>query len=125
MTDLQRLQQRQKEFVRSRNWEQFHTPKSIAMSISVEAGELLEVFQWHDDLPAAAYDDSEIRRAVEEEVADVVIYALSMASAFEIDLEDAVESKIDRNDDRFDAARSAEIRQDLSRWQSDGADDTE
>ncbi len=119
--DLDSLQRRQDEFVQSRDWAQFHTPKSIAMSLSVEAAELLDVFQWHDNLPATAYeDDPEIQAAVEDELADILIYALSMASAFQIDLGAATEQKLDKNTDRFDEQTAAEIRQELAQWQSNG-----
>lgn len=116
--DLQRLQRKQEEFIQSRDWEQFHTPKSIAMAISIEANELLELFQWHDNLSAAAYEDRpEIQTAVEEELADVLIYVLSMASVFEIDLDEAVAAKLEANSDRFDEANAAAIRRDLAEWQ--------
>ena len=117
--DLDALQRQQEAFIQSRDWGQFHTPKSIAMSISVEANELMEVFQWHDNLPASAYDDDpEIQTAVEDELADILIYALSMASVFEIDLGAVTAQKLEENVDRFDEQTAAEIRQELSQWQS-------
>jgi NTP pyrophosphatase (non-canonical NTP hydrolase) len=116
-SDLADLQERQEEFIKSRGWEQFHTPKSIAMALSVEVSELGEIFQWHDNLPPAAYQDhTEISEAVEDELADVVIYSLSMAIAFDLDLTSAVERKMDENTSRFDGDTASEIKDDLEKW---------
>jgi NTP pyrophosphatase (non-canonical NTP hydrolase) len=99
------------------NWEQFHTPKSIAMALSVEANELAELFQWHDNLPAQAYiDHPEIKDAVEDELADILIYALSMATQFDIDLADAATHKLEKNTERYDSETAATINEDLSQW---------
>lgn len=117
---LQELQQRHQEFIADRDWEQFHTPKSIAMAISVEANELVEQFQWHDNLPAEAYEDSEIKSAVAEELADVIIYCLSMAATLDIDIEAAISEKLEANEQRFDHERSEEIKEDLERWKDSG-----
>lgn len=118
--DLQELQERQEAFIQKRNWEQFHTPKSIAMALSVEANELAELFQWHDNLPANAYTDhSDIHDAVEDELADILIYTLSMAAQFDIDLTDAVNKKLDKNAERYDPETAATIHDDLSQWKRD------
>lgn len=115
--DLQDLQKRQQEFIREREWSQFHTPKSIAMALSVEANELVELFQWHDNLPAQAYSNQpEIDDAVEDELADVLIYALSMASQFDISLTDAVNRKLEKNDERYNPEKADTIREELSQW---------
>ena len=118
--DLQELQKRQEEFINNRNWSQFHTPKSLAMAISIEASELMELFLWHDNLPSEAYsDESEIQEDVEEELADIVIYSLSMACAFNLDLSEAVDEKLEKNEERFNLAKSEEIREELSKWKCD------
>ena len=67
---------RVRAFVRERNWEQFHTPDNLAKSISIEAGELLECFQWEPD----RYE----HRAVCEELADVMIYCMQLLSLIHI-----------------------------------------
>jgi len=116
-TDFDEFQTRQQQFLETREWGQFHTPKSIAMALSVEVGELMKRFQWHDNLPAEAYDDyPEIRKDVEEELADILIYAFSMAAVFDIDLAEAVNTKVLENEERFDDATAAAIREDLSTW---------
>lgn len=121
--DLQELQNRQEEFIEDRDWEQFHKPKSIAMAISIEANELMELFQWHDNLPAEAYTESpEIPDGVKDELADIVMYSLSMASAFDLDLSDVIETKLDKNDRRFNPAESEQIKEELSKWSRDNND---
>lgn len=76
-----------------RDWAQFNNPKDLAIALSVEASELLEVFQWSGaDLQVAAKADR-----AKEELADVVIYAIYMANALGIDLASAVGAKIDAN----------------------------
>lgn len=112
------LQDRYVAFLDERGWREFHTPKSVAAAVSVEAAELLELFQWHDDLPAERVaDDPALVADAREEVADVVIYCLSMADQLDFDLEAAVAEKLADNAERFDAERAREIRTELERWQ--------
>ena len=93
--DLKRLVAR---FVDERNWRQFHTPKNLAMSIAVEAAELMEHFQWLTaDESLAVAGDAGKREAVGEELADVVCYALATANALGLDLADAVARKMAKN----------------------------
>lgn len=115
--DLQDLQAQQEQFIQDRDWDQFHTPKSIAMAVSIEANELMEIFQWHDNLSTEAYEEHpDIHEAVEEELADVLIYTLSMASVFDINLVEVTEAKLNENRNRFDSEKSADIRDDLENW---------
>ncbi len=118
MTDLKSLQQWYAEFIGERDWEQFHTPQNAAMALSVEASELLECFLWHDNPPAEAVrDDPELVADVEEELADVLIYALGVAQRLDIDLLAAVSAKLDENERRFDEETAAEITDKLQSWQ--------
>ena len=80
---------RVRAFVRERNWEQFHTPDNLAKSISIEAGELLECFQWEPD----RYE----HRAVCEELADVMIYCMQLADR----LEDIILDKMEKNEKKY------------------------
>ena len=88
-----------RQFVDERDWRQFHTPKNLAMSIAIEAAELMEHFQWTGaarpvgDAPAAA----DAREAIGEELADILCYALSFANAMEIDISEAVRDKLRKN----------------------------
>lgn len=120
MTSLKDLQERYREFVIERDWNQFHTPKNLAEAISIEASELLEVFLWHDNHDAETVrEDPELKARVEEELADVVIYSLAIATQMDINLVDVVEAKMTDNERRFDENTAAEMTEDLQRWQRD------
>lgn len=119
MTDsVRELQRECDEFVEERDWEDFHTPKNVAMSISVEASELLELFQWHDDIASdRVKQDPKQVADVKDELADVVIYCMTMANELDIDLGEAVSEKIERNESRFDPQTSQRVRKKRQRWQ--------
>jgi len=92
------------EFIAARDWQQHHTPKNLSASIAIEAAELLEHFQWlTDEQAAAALQDADKLSAVADEMADVVIYALSLANALDVDVSEAVLGKLERNEKRFPA----------------------
>lgn len=78
-------------FRNARNWKQFHAPKNLAISIAVEAAELLELFQWVDDLP------SDKRTAAAEEIADIYIYLTTLAHDLNISIDGAVRDKLAKN----------------------------
>ena len=80
-----------------RNWKQFHNPKDLAISISLEAAELLEVFQWS----AADVNCSEKMDMIKEELADVVNYCVLMADACGLDLDEIVQAKIQKNNEKY------------------------
>ena len=89
-------------FREERDWAQFHNPKDLAISISLEASELLEAFQWSGpDLEVACK-----RGAMVEELADVAIYCIYLADALGVDLADAVNAKIDANTEKYPADKS-------------------
>jgi NTP pyrophosphatase (non-canonical NTP hydrolase) len=95
-TTLQQLKEKMAAFVREREWEQFHTPKNLSMSIAIEAAELMEHFQWltveeSKNLPPDALVD------LGEELADIVIYALSLSNVLGLDLTDTVLAKMEKN----------------------------
>jgi len=89
------------EFRRERDWEQFHTPKELAISLSIEASELLEWFQWKNDEEIAAKLNSNKREALEGEVADVVAYLSYLCHDLGIDIDAAVEAKIKKNAQKY------------------------
>lgn len=80
------------EFNKERDWDQFHSPENLAKSICIEAGELLECFQWNSD-----YD----KEAVCEELADVVNYCIVMADRLQVDLEEIVLKKLEKNCQKY------------------------
>ena len=81
-----------RKFNKEREWEVFHTPENLAKSISIEAGELLECFQWTND-----YN----KQNVCEELADVINYCILMADALDVDLEEIVLSKLEKNKEKY------------------------
>lgn len=81
-----------RKFNKEREWEVFHTPENLAKSISIEAGELLECFQWNND-----YN----KQNVCEELADVINYCILMADVLDVDLEEIVLSKLEKNKEKY------------------------
>ena len=95
------LRSRLREFARERDWEQFHTPKNLAMALAGEVGELLEIFQWLTPEQAAEVMDSGRADDVRDELADVTIYLVRLADMLGVDLLEAAHTKLERNHDRF------------------------
>lgn len=87
-------------FVRERDWEQFHTPKNLAMALTVEAAELQEIFQWLSD--GTALDDRQ-REAARHELADTLVYLIRLADVLEVDLTAAVREKMALNAAKYPA----------------------
>ncbi len=85
------------QFRDDRNWKQFHNPKDLAISISLEAAELLEVFQWS----AEDVNCTEKMDKVREELADVINYCVLMADACGLDLDEIVQAKIKKNNEKY------------------------
>lgn len=85
------------QFRDDRNWKQFHNPKDLAISITLEASELLEVFQWSgEDINCTEKKDK-----IKEELADVVNYCVLMADACGLDLDEIIQAKIRRNNEKY------------------------
>ena len=82
-----------REFIKERDWEQFHTPSNLAKSISIEANELLECFQWSDD----KYDIE----CVKEELADVLVYCRNMLDRLGLDEDEIVNAKMAKNEEKY------------------------
>ena len=98
--DLEKYKQKIKEFADDRNWDQYHTPKNLAMALSVEASELVEIFQWlkQDESKNLSLEDVQ---SVKEELADIFIYLIRIADKFDIKLEEAVIEKLNKNAEKF------------------------
>ncbi|MCU7824764.1 nucleotide pyrophosphohydrolase [Kitasatospora sp. DSM 101779] len=97
-----RLSRRLDEFAAARSWQPFHTPKNLAAALSVEAGELLEIFQWLTPEQAdAVMADPDRAHRVRDEVADVLAYLLQFCSVVGVDPAEALAAKIERNEKRF------------------------
>lgn len=101
-TTVGELKKRIAQFISEREWSRFHNPKDLAISLSIESSELLELFQWMS--PSEIHiDDKRLRGRIEEELADVAIYVLSFAETTGIDLSEAVYSKIRKNEKKYPA----------------------
>jgi NTP pyrophosphatase (non-canonical NTP hydrolase) len=98
-TTLANVRQMMREFVAERQWEKYHTPKNLAASVAVESGELLELFQWltSEEATKRAVHDPAFRKAVGEELCDVLMYLVSLANALDLDIATAIEHKMARN----------------------------
>ncbi len=80
-----------------RDWEQFHTPKNLAVSLSIEVAELLECFQWKTDEEVAAMLKGAERIKVQEELADIAAYLLLLCDGMDVDLAEAMADKLEKN----------------------------
>ena len=98
--------ERIREFARERDWEQFHTPKNLAMALSVEASELVEIFQWMTPEEASAVMSGEKAQDVRDEVADILTFLLRFADVLDIDLDEALTAKAADNARRYTVAAS-------------------
>ena len=104
MIEVRALQQRLAAFAAARDWDQFHSPKNLAMALSVEAAELVEEFQWLTEEQSRALD-AERRERVRLELADVFIYLLRIADKLDVDLVAAANDKIVLNERKYPAER--------------------
>ncbi|MGM0845001.1 MAG: nucleotide pyrophosphohydrolase [Bacillota bacterium] len=97
MSDIQSLMNAVNKFRDDRNWRQYHNPKDLAISISIEAAELLEDFQWVSSEKALQENKENIR----EEIADVLIYSLMLCSDLDLDVKKIVEDKLEKNGEKY------------------------
>ncbi len=104
-TTLTSLRNELRRFAAARDWQQFHTPKNLAMALSVEAAELLECFQWLTAEQSAKLTARD-RRAIEEEVADVLLYLLRLTDVLDIDPLQAAQRKMKINARKYPVALS-------------------
>ncbi|UUX34717.1 nucleotide pyrophosphohydrolase [Fundicoccus culcitae] len=84
------------DFRDERNWRQFHNEKDLALSISLEANELLEIYQWK-----SAEEGNQNREAIADELADVLIYSYMMASNLGFDIDEIIEQKLEKNATKY------------------------
>ena len=93
MDRFEQVKQRIDKFVNDRDWRQFHTPSNLAKSISIEASELLECFQWSD----TDYDLEHVK----EELADVLNYCIQMSQVLDLDIVDILNAKMDKTEKKY------------------------
>lgn len=95
------------KFIVDRDWDQFHSIKNLSMALSVEASELLEIFQWlkEEDSNKVSTDDT-LKAKVEDEISDIFIYLMRIAIKSGIDIEKSVLTKIQKNSDKYPVDKS-------------------
>lgn len=99
---IQKLKELVREFVHEREWEKFHNPKDLAEAICIESAELLEIFQWisAEEASKQICDPSKLKR-IEEELADILVYCLSLANVTDIDMTNAIVNKLKKNNVKY------------------------
>ena len=102
---IEKLKRKISDFRDARDWLKYDTPRSLAISISVEAAELLEHFQWKtDDQMRQVLTDRARKEQVSDELADVMIYCLGFSDVLDIDVSDAIERKLRKNGEKYPVA---------------------
>jgi NTP pyrophosphatase (non-canonical NTP hydrolase) len=102
---LEQVGEAVRAFVVERDWEQFHSPKNLAMALSVEAAELQEIFQWLSEAKSRKLSRQQLQ-AARDELADVFIYVLRMSQVLKIDLLAAVSAKVEKNRQKYPVEKS-------------------
>ena len=97
---MEKLKKEIKEFIRARDWEQFHTPKNLAMALSVEASEIVEIFQWKETNDLLSESEKEM---LKQEIGDTLIYLIELADRYGINPIEAARHKIDLNNKKYPA----------------------
>jgi dCTP diphosphatase len=104
LIDVNHLKKLQRDFAQVREWEKFHTPKNLAMALAAESGELLELFQWlTEEESMNAHNQAEIKERTGEELADIILYLVRIADLMQINLQEAVMSKMVSNNIKYPA----------------------
>jgi len=103
--DLNQIRRRIREFRDERDWMQFHNPKNLAISIAIEAAELLEHFQWKDFEESEAHATA-AKEAIADEIADVSVYLIELSDNLGIDLEEAILKKLAKNAAKYPAEKA-------------------
>ena len=105
MSDLRKLQDRIVQLRNDRDWQQFHTPKDMAISLPLEASEVLELFQWKSHEEIEQYLKTH-KQDLSDELADVLAYLLLIANDLDIDLPQAFEKKMQKNEAKYPVAKA-------------------
>ena len=98
--DIFKIQNQLQKFASERDWEQFHSPKNLSMALSVEASELVEIFQWLT-LEESNFPDQKQLDSIRSEVADIAMYLIRFCDVLEINLEEAIEEKFIENGNKY------------------------
>lgn len=102
MDKLDAMTEQVRDFCDDRGWRKYHTPKELAIGMATESSELLQLFRFmSDERIAEMFEDAEQRQAIEDEIADTLLFLLRFADLNEIDLQAALSSKLKRNGERY------------------------
>ena len=124
MQDLNQLQAYLRQFAKDRDWDQFHSPKNLSMALSVEVSELLENFQWLTEEQSYKLDKQQ-RAAVVDEIADVQMYLARLADKLDINIGEAIEQKIVKNEAKYPAELVKGSSKKYNQYDQDSSTNTE
>ncbi len=105
IANLEELRERIRAFARARDWQQYHSPKNLSMALIAEAAEVVEHFMWMDSSESRALDEA-TRAEVELELADVLVYLVTLADLLGVDLLDAARRKLALNAEKYPVSKS-------------------
>lgn len=104
LINVRKLEAALQQFADERDWNQFHSPKNLAMALTGEVGELVEIFQWlTEDQSQQVANNADTARAVRDEIADVLLYLVRLSSVLGVDLNEAVTHKLQSNAMKYPA----------------------
>ena len=111
LIDVSFLEAALQKFADERDWQPYHSPKNLAMALSAEVGELVEIFQWQTEAQSrSAAKDVATAQAVHDELADVMLYLVRLSSVLGVDLNEAVAQKLLKNASKYPAGDSTPSR---------------
>ena len=100
--DIEKINDKLRRFAKERNWERYHTPKNLSTALSVEASGLVEIFQWLTDEESKAIKCDDVKlEMVKDELADIATYLIRIADVMNIDLENAIWSKLNKTAQKY------------------------
>ena len=99
--NIEAIKKKLREFSKERDWEQYHSPKNLAMALSVEVAELVEIFQWSNEGGLDVTKDPIQKNKIKNEIADIFNYLVKLIDALEIDIEEASLRKIKENAEKY------------------------
>ncbi len=97
---MKKLQSQIREFAKKRRWQMYHSPKNLAMALSVETAELVEIFQWMETEESRTVDDATLKH-IEQEIGDIMIYLTNLANQFNLNPITAAKKKIKLNEKKY------------------------
>ena len=103
-TTVNEIKTQVEEFISKRDWSQFHGPKNLSMAISIEASELMDLFKWYSSEECETImEQDKIHESATDEIADIMIYAISFCNRNNIDISQAIKQKLEKNNKKYPA----------------------